>query len=194
MRLLNRNTELVKLVMDKVIKENDLCLDLTLGDGNDSLYMYNLKARVLAFDVQNESIESSKKLFLDNNIDVLNNDCITFIKDGHENLDKYLSDNEKDNKEIKFACFNLGYLPSGDKTIITKKDTTLTAIDKVLKYLSKDGVLSIIAYYDHEGGLEEKDAVDDYLKNINEDEYEVVKLDKYNNKKRVPITYFVYRR
>lgn len=194
MRLLNRNTELVKLLMDKTIKVNDLCLDLTLGDGHDSLYMYSLGARVLSFDIQKEAIESSTILFKNNNIDVNNDENIKLILDSHENLDNYLTDNEKDNKQIKFATFNLGYLPSGDKSIITKKESTIVAIDKVLKYLSKDGVLSIIAYYDHDGGAEEKDAVDSYLKNLDDNIYEVVKLDKYNNTKNVPISYFIYKK
>ena len=63
-----------------------------------------------------------------------------------------------------------------------------------MKYLSSDGVLSIICYYDHIGGLEEKIAVDEYLKNIDEEQFEVVKLDKHNNKRNVPISYFIYRR
>ncbi|EQC68702.1 SAM-dependent methyltransferase, MraW methylase family [Streptococcus sp. HSISB1] len=46
------------------------------------------------------------------------------ILDGHQNLDKYVSE------PIRAAIFNLGYLPSADKTVITKPDTTLVAIEK----------------------------------------------------------------
>lgn len=190
MRLLRRNTELVKLIMDMNIKENDLCVDLTLGDGNDSLYMYNLKGKVIAFDIQKEAIESSEKLFKDNNIEIENNDRIKFILDSHSNLDNYVSLNDK----IKFATFNLGYLPSGDKSIITKYDTTLEALNKTLNRLDDKGIISIICYYDHEGGMEEKIKVDEYLLNLDDEKYEVVKMDKYNSKKNVPINYFIYKK
>lgn len=190
MRLLKRNTELVKEVMRRVIKENDLCIDATLGDGNDSLYMYNLNAKVMSFDIQDEAITSSRNLFLENNIKLDDNKRIKFILDSHSNIDKYLNENDK----IKFATFNLGYLPSGDKSIITKYDSTISAIDKILNYLDKDGVISIICYYEHDGGLEEKTHVDDYLKKLDNKKYEVVKLDKYNEERKVPITYFVYNK
>ncbi|MCQ2979355.1 MAG: class I SAM-dependent methyltransferase, partial [Clostridia bacterium] len=156
---------------------------------NDSLYMAKLNAKVIAFDIQEDAITSSKKLFDANNISY-DNDKVKFILDSHDNIDKYINDND----EIKFATFNLGYLPSGDKSIITKKESTITAIEIILNHLSKDGVLSIICYYDHEGGMDEKIAVDDYLKNIDDKKFEVVKLDKYNDKRNVPISYFVYHR
>ena len=192
MRLLSRNTELVKEIMNKVIKDGDLCIDATLGDGNDSLYMYKLNANVIAFDIQEEAIESSKKLFSDNDISI-DNEKIKFILDSHSNIDKYLNENDKE-KGIKFATFNLGYLPSGDKSIITNKDSTIDAISKILNYLHKEGVISIIVYYNHEGGLDEKLAVDKYLSELDSKKFEVVMMNKHNIKSNVPITYFIYRR
>ena len=63
MRLLSRNVELVKLIMERVIQENDLCIDATLGNGNDALYMYKLGGRVSGFDIQDEAIKNSKSKF-----------------------------------------------------------------------------------------------------------------------------------
>ena len=48
------------------------------------------------------------------------------ILDGHENLDHYVTE------PIRAAIFNLGYLPSADKSVITKPHTTLEAIEKIL--------------------------------------------------------------
>ena len=53
----------------------------------------------------------------------------------------------------KLVCFNLGYLPFTDKTIMTLPDTTVAAINVALEVLDSDGALSIISYVGHEGSL-----------------------------------------
>ena len=84
------------------------------------------------------------------------------ILDGHQNLDKYVSE------PIRAAIFNLGYLPSADKTVITKPDTTLVAIEKILERLEIGGRLAIMIYYGHEGGDMEKDAVLEYVNQLDQ--------------------------
>ena len=74
------------------------------------------------------------------------------ILDGHENLDHYVTE------PIRAAIFNLGYLPSADKSVITKPHTTLEAIEKILDRLEVGGRLAIMIYYGHDGGDMEKDA------------------------------------
>ncbi|MFH7307167.1 tRNA (mnm(5)s(2)U34)-methyltransferase, partial [Streptococcus agalactiae] len=53
----------------------------------------------------------------------------------------------------------LGYLPSADKTVITKPHTTIKAIKNVLDILEVGGRLSLMVYYGHDGGKSERDAV-----------------------------------
>ena len=79
------------------------------------------------------------------------------ILDGHENLDRYITE------PIRAAIFNLGYLPSADKSVITKPHTTLEAIEKILDRLEVGGRLAIMIYYGHDGGDMEKDAVLEYV-------------------------------
>ena len=79
------------------------------------------------------------------------------ILDGHENLDRYVTE------PIRAAIFNLGYLPSADKSVITKPHTTLEAIEKILDRLEVGGRLAIMIYYGHDGGDMEKDAVLEYV-------------------------------
>ena len=55
--------------------------------------------------------------------------------------------------------FNLGYLPSADKSIISQVDTTIEAVQQSLNLLKKGGLLSIVCYPGHEGGEEESNAV-----------------------------------
>ena len=74
-----------------------------------------------------------------------------------ENLDRYVTE------PIRAAIFNLGYLPSADKSVITKPHTTLEAIEKILDRLEVGGRLAIMIYYGHDGGDMEKDAVLEYV-------------------------------
>ena len=47
------------------------------------------------------------------------------------------------------VTFNLGYLPGGNKELITKPETTLSALIQAYDYLTKDGIISLIVYRGH---------------------------------------------
>lgn len=57
------------------------------------------------------------------------------------------------------VCFNLGYLPGGDKGVTTASDSTLPALEAALEVLSPGGLLSMLCYTGHPGGREEYQAV-----------------------------------
>jgi hypothetical protein len=59
--------------------------------------------------------------------------------------------------------FNLGYLPRGDRSIVTRAATTLAAIDGLLRQLSSGGRITILSYRGHSGGQEEYEEVKRYL-------------------------------
>ena len=61
--------------------------------------------------------------------------------------------------EAKAGIFNLGYLPSADKSVITRPQTTIEALEKLCHLLVKGGRIAIMIYYGHEGGDLERDAV-----------------------------------
>ena len=50
-------------------------------------------------------------------------DNVELLLTGHENVDQYV-------ESIKAAIFNLGYLPSADKSVITLPATTIEAMEK----------------------------------------------------------------
>ena len=79
-------------------------------------------------------------------------------------------------EEVSCVVFNLGYLPRAKHVVITKPDTTLEAIKKSLKLLKPNGIISIAAYIGHEGGLEEKNYICEYLDNLNQNEFNVLHM------------------
>ena len=140
-----------------------------MGNGYDTVYLGNLvgeNGKVYAFDVQEEAIKSTiKKVERD---DMTSR--VELILDGHENLDAYVKE------EVACVVFNLGYLPRAKHIIITKPDTTLEAIKKSLKLLKPNGIISIAAYIGHEGGLEEKNYICEYLNSLDQSEFNVLHM------------------
>ncbi len=85
----------------------------------------------------------------------------------------------------------IGYLPKGNKDIKTSKDTTLVSLEKSLNLLKDNGIILITCYIGHEGGLEEKNAVEDFLKGLDQKKYNVIKYDFINQRNYPPILYGV---
>ena len=168
-KYINKITEVNKIFLDKIVQKGDIVIDATMGNGYDTIYLGNLvgeNGKVYAFDVQEEAIKSTKKKVERDDM----TDRVELILDGHQNLDKYVKE------EVSCVVFNLGYLPRAKHVVITKPDTTLEAIKKSLKLLKPNGIISIAAYIGHEGGLEEKNYICEYLDNLNQNEFNVLHM------------------
>jgi hypothetical protein len=110
--------------------------------------------QVYAMDIQVAAINSTYGLLKDKGL----MDRVILIKDNHVNLLEHLH-----GVSPRAALFNLGYLPGGDKKIITRPDTTIEALNQTITFLAVGGWISIVFYTGHEGGREEYEAVSRYL-------------------------------
>lgn len=172
-KYINKITEVNKIFLEKIIEKGDVVIDATMGNGYDTVYLGNLvgeTGKVYAFDVQEEAVKSTRKKVERDNM----TSRVELILDGHENLDKYVKEN------VSCVVFNLGYLPRAKHVIITKPDTTLQAIKKSLDLLKPNGIISIAAYIGHEGGLEEKNHICEYLNNLDQNQYNVLHMEFTN--------------
>ncbi|XZE32816.1 tRNA (mnm(5)s(2)U34)-methyltransferase [Pirellulaceae bacterium SH501] len=154
-----------------------LAIDATAGNGFDTLFLATLvgqRGLVVAVDRQSSAIEATRAKLEENQL--LNR--AKLIVGCHSSLREYLNDpelvqhvesarGEESQKSkglgIDIAMFNLGYLPLGDKSIITQAETTLRAFDQVIARLRSDGILSVISYPGHDGGSEEHRSVCDWF-------------------------------
>ena len=143
----------------QVITREDIVVDATMGNGYDTLFLARLAKQVYAFDIQEQALEKTRQ-----RIQEAGFTNVELILQGHETVDQYVSD-------VKAAIFNLGYLPSADKSIITQPQTTIEALDKLCQMLVKGGRIAIMIYYGHEGGDIERDAVMDYVSQLPQQEY-----------------------
>lgn len=95
---------------------------------------------VFGFDIQDTRIQSTFE-----KVKAFNN--VTLIQDGHENIKKHIDIQFKG--QIDAAIFNLGYLPKGDKSIVTRPETTIKAINAIFDYLSVEGIIVLVIYHGH---------------------------------------------
>lgn len=155
------------VLLEKNVKQNDYVVDATVGNGHDSKFLAELvgeEGKVYAFDIQQEAINKSRELLKNNNL----LSRTELLLDSHANLDEYVSG------EISAAIFNLGYLPGGDKDIITESESTITAVEKVLKKLKQKGIVILVVYSGHSGGEKEKKDLIDYCLNLDYKKYNVL--------------------
>ena len=155
----------------EVIEPGDLCLDATAGNGLDSLFLAQQteeNGTVHALDVQDDALRITERLLEQHGL----KDRVTIHLSCHSKMETVLPETEKG--RIRAITFNLGYLPKGDKSITTKKETTLPAIRNAYDWLAKDGVLSILCYRGHPGGKSEEQGVRELIDNANWKHEEIV--------------------
>lgn len=178
-KVFNNSVKTSKDIISTIINKGDKVIDGTAGNGNDTLFLAKLVGRegkVYAFDIQEEAIIKTRRRLID--ADEL--EQVELIQEGHENIDRYI------NEKVKGAMFNLGYLPGGNHKIITRPESTVRAIDKVLEKLLPGGIVTIVIYYGHEGGLEEKDKLLEYIKRLDNTIFSVIKIDYPNRQNNPP--------
>lgn len=171
--------EISRRICKLKLKSGDRAVDCTMGNGNDTAFLCNLVGeggRVYAFDIQEAALINTRKRLEESNL----LDRAQLICDGHQNMDKYVKE------DVKLVIFNLGYLPRGDHNITTKPETTIEALRKSLRLLKDGGMVLLVIYYGHEGGREEKDAIESYTSTLDQKVYNVVKISFTNQVNNPP--------
>lgn len=107
-------------------------VDMTCGNGHDTIFLAKHYPIVYAFDVQQKAII--------NTINLLKGfQNIKIIQDDHYNFDKYIN-------IVDLFVFNLGWLPNSNKQTKTSAEKINPTLDKCIKHLSNKGNILIISY------------------------------------------------
>lgn len=177
--MLNNVVEITDFYISQIVEAGDVVIDATCGNGNDTLFLSNIvkaNGKVYAFDIQEDAIEKTKKLLAEKS----SYHNVQLIHDSHEFVLKYV------NEPIKLCVFNLGYLPNGNKKIITNGSVTVRAIENILSILDHFGFICICAYLGHPGGLEEYEYIRNYLMKIDCDAYNIIQINHLNRHDDAP--------
>ena len=176
---LERVLQYAQTLLKSAINEGDIAVDATAGNGHDTLFLAQLVGDdgfVYAFDVQKQAVDATLHRLLDNALE----HRALVLKDGHENVAKYV------NKPVAGAIFNLGYLPGSDHEVITRPNTTIQALESLLKLLKVGGIIVLVIYHGHEGGKEERDEVIRFVSELPQKYIHVLRYEFLNQKNDPP--------
>lgn len=168
------------------IKEGDICIDATAGNGNDTQVLCELvgeSGKVYAFDIQEEAVKNTRNRLEKAEI----SDRAEVYCESHTNMRKYVSE------EVSCIVFNFGYLPGGDHNLATRKDTSIFAIHEGLDLLKKGGIMSLCIYSGGDSGFEERDAILTELKTLDGKQYLVIVSSYYNRPNNPPIPVLIIK-
>lgn len=134
------------------LRPNDFALDMTCGNGHDTRFLSEClpQGLIYAFDIQEQAIQNTRAVV---------GERVKIFHRSHDDLPPLPS-------PPRLIVYNLGYLPGGDKSIVTRAETTVRSLDKCLKLLAVDGAISITCYPGHDEGCLEEAAVLEWAKNL----------------------------
>ena len=180
-------TEWCRRMIEGHIQNGSFCIDATMGNGNDTEYLCRKAGpdgRVLAFDIQKEAVEHTEKRLKEQ----IPYENYQLFQESHSHMNAYAEAESAD-----CIMFNLGYLPGGDHQIATKSDTTICALKQGLELLKKNGIMSVCIYSGGDSGFEERDAVMEWLKQLDSRKFLVMMTQYYNRPNHPPIPVFIIK-
>ena len=170
MQTISNSIQIAHQLLKAVLQRGGVFVDATMGNGFDTSFMVREAAEgsvIYAFDIQDRAVEQTRGLLAEEAASAYDNKEVKLICDNHINMYKYID------APIDAAIFNLGYLPNGEKSITTKTETTVAAIEWILAKLKVNGTAAIVLYPGHEAGKEEYAAVEKLGMNLPKKYYTV---------------------
>lgn len=183
------NLRTLPLVHDwvrQVVQPGEVVVDATVGNGHDTLFLAKLvgdNGCVYGFDIQAEAVERTRLVLAQDAIA----SQVNLFAECHSAIETHVSG------EIGAAMFNLGYLPNGDKSIITQEESTLEALQQCLKLLRPQGIITIMCYPGHEGGASEASAVEEWARSLETPRFLVMRMAPHNPRNPAPYLLAVQR-
>lgn len=180
-------TEWVHHFIREQVKPGDFCIDATMGNGNDTVLLSRLageNGHVLAFDIQEQALQNTTERLKAENCA----DNYRLIMRSHEYMGEYA-----DEGSVSCITFNFGYLPGGNHNLATHADSSIRAIAGGLKLLKKQGLMTLCIYSGGDSGFFEKDAILQYVRELDTRNYLVIQSEYANRPHNPPIPVLIVR-
>ena len=151
--------ETEKRLLEKHVVPGGTAVDFTMGNGHDTLWLSRAvgpEGKVYAFDIQQQALKKTEELLKKEGA------CgnVRLILDSHANAERYVKE------PVCAGMFNLGWLPGGDKSVTTRMESTMAALNAAIALLAPDGAILLAVYPGHEEGKKEGEAVERYLSSL----------------------------
>lgn len=179
--------DIINRALREHVKEGDICIDATMGRGNDTLMLCKLvgeRGSVTAFDIQQDALDSTAELLRANGME----GRARLMLKSHSEMGEYFAP-----ESVDCITFNFGWLPKGDHHVFTRPDTSIAAIKAGLELLKPGGMMTMIIYYGRESGFEERDALLEYLPTIDSGKYTVMEMPFVNRPNCPPIPVIILK-
>ncbi|HPZ11450.1 MAG TPA: class I SAM-dependent methyltransferase [Bacillota bacterium] len=174
-----RITEIAQKQVAEILREGDQAVDATAGNGRDTLFLARLvgsSGRVYAFDIQQEALDETAALLDHHNM----SERVDLIHAGHETMAAYVEG------PVTAVMFNLGYRPGGDRSIVTRPESTLRGLAAAIQLLKPGGLATLVLYPGHAEGEKEKSALLEYCSGFDGSAFGVVHSRLLNRGKAPP--------
>ena len=183
-------TALVPGMLREVVSPGDTVIDATCGNGHDSFTLASLaltkdRGFLICYDIQAAAIEATKSRL--SGLDAVTPFNVDYRCENHRDLGCDL-----DESSVKAIVYNLGYLPGGNKTVITQIEDTIASLRSAVPLLARRGIISMMCYQGHEGGKEELIAVHEFCSSLDCEMY-IVQRHELLNRPLAPVLLTIYR-
>lgn len=178
-------------LLKKAVKGGDAVVDATIGNGHDTLFLAQLveeNGHVFGFDIQEEALLNTKKKLADANL----LERVTLFHRGHEKVSSSIPTDL--HGRITGAIFNLGYLPGGDKAVVTEADTTISALEQLIELLAPEGIIVLVIYHGHPEGRVERDLLIPFVKQLDQKKVHVLQYQFINQQNQPPFIIAIEKR
>ncbi len=155
----------------EVLQAGDTAIDLTAGNGHDTLFLgqcVGKEGRVFSFDLQEQAVHNTEQRLKEAGFHCSCHKMpfaepaagVHLINASHDLLAQYI------NQPVSAIIANLGYLPGGDRQIVTHPDTTICALQQSVQLLKVGGRLAVVTYPSHPEGITETEVVNRFFANL----------------------------
>lgn len=176
-----RPTELAQALLREAIREGDIVIDATAGNGHDTMFLaecVGATGRVLAFDLQVAAIDATRARIEKAGF----TERVSFHQCSHAEMADHLEPSQ-----ASAVMFNLGYLPGEDHEITTRAEETVIAITAAARLLKPGGTLTVICYPGHPEGGREANVVEKHIASLTDQGWRVAKYAMLGTRRPAPL-------
>ncbi len=190
-RIVNWGQEL----LGEVVQPGDLAIDLTAGNGQDTTALFQMvgeTGQVIAFDVQSQALLTTHNRLVDagaqvrsiqrDNCPLQRQSGIDLMEMSHDEVAGVVT------SAPMGVIANLGYLPGGQRDVMTRPESSVAALEQSCSLLAEGGRLAVVVYPGHPGGAQEAAAVSDFFNNLDDTIFYVL-LMKVSNRSQAPFLF-----
>jgi SAM-dependent methyltransferase len=174
----------VRDLLSVTLQEGDIAIDGTVGNGHDTLFLAERvgeSGRVYGFDIQQQALLNAQARLEEAGVA----GRVELLLESHARMQEAVP--MEMHGRVKAVTFNFGYLPGGDKSMVTTSSSSLPALRAALDLLAPGGIVTAALYSGHEEGKAETQAILNWAHGLEPSEVHVLMYLFHNQKNDPPL-------